>query len=182
MIPLSSAYTRTFTKAQAMGYGVLCALPFLLLIGLGFRFFLSDQAQLMALGGVQFYLTFIILIAISVTLHELLHGIGWMLAGHLRWKDIHFHFSAMMPTTCCEPPLAKRAYLVGVLLPFVVLGLGSSLLLLTHPATLTLLAALVNITLAGADLAIAIRIAREPASARISDHPTLAGYVVNLEK
>ena len=169
---------RTFTKSQAMLYGVLCALPFLLTVGCLFRFALRDRAQLMTLGGPSFFAAFLAIIAVSVTLHELLHGLGWMVAGHLRWRDVHFHVSAMMPTTSCEIPLAKRAYLTGVLLPFAVLGLASLALLLIFPGTLSLLSALVNFTLAGTDLVIAACVLREPQNARIADHPTLAGYVI----
>lgn len=169
---------RTFTKSQAMLYGILCALPFLLAVGCLFRFALRDRAQLMTLGGPTFFIAFLAIIAVSVTLHELLHGLGWMVAGSLRWRDVHFHLSAMMPTTSCEIPLAKRAYLTGVLLPFAVLGLASLALLLIFPGTLSLLSALVNFTLAGADLVIAACVLREPQNARIADHPTLAGYVI----
>ena len=157
---------RTFTKSQAMLYGVLCALPFLLAVGCLFRFALRDRAQLMSLGGPSFFAAFLAIIAVSVTLHELLHGLGWMVAGSLHWQDVHFHLSAMMPTTNCEIPLAKRAYLTGVLLPFAVLGLASLALLL------------INFTLAGADLVIALCVLREPQNVHIADHPTLAGYVI----
>lgn len=176
----TSAFSRerTFSKFQAMTYGILCACPFLLLVGFSYRFFLSSHANQMVLGGPTFYLSFIAIIAVSVTLHELLHGLGWMVAGSLRWQDVHFHLSAMMPTTSCERPLAKRAYLTGVLLPFAVLGLASLALLLIFPGTLSLLSALVNFTLAGADLVIALCVLREPQNAHIADHPTLAGYMI----
>lgn len=124
---------RTFTKSQAMLYGILCALPFLLTVGCLFRFALRDRAQLMTLGGPTFFIAFLAIIAVSVTLHELLHGLGWMVAGPLRWRDVHFHLSAMMPTTSCEIPLAKRAYLTGVLLPFAVLGLANLAFLFIFP-------------------------------------------------
>lgn len=169
---------RTFTKSQAMLYGVLCALPFLIAVGCLFRFALRDRAQLLTLGGPSFFIAFLAIIAVSVILHELLHGLGWMVAGPLRWQDVHFHLSALMPTTSCEIPLAKRAYLIGVLLPFAVLGLASLTFLLIFPGTLSLLSALVNFTLAGADLVIAACVLREPQNARIADHPTLAGYVI----
>lgn len=169
---------RTFSKSQAMLYGVLCALPFLIAVGCLFRFALRDRAQLMTLGGPTFFIAFLAIIAVSVTLHELLHGLGWMVAGRLRWQDVHFHLSAMMPTTSCEIPLAKRAYLTGVLPPFAVLGLANLAFLLIFPGTLSLLSALVNFTLAGADLVIALCVLREPQNARIADHPTLAGYVI----
>lgn len=169
---------RTFSKPQTMIYGVLCALPFLLAVGCFFRFSLHDRAQLMALGGPAFFLVFLTIIAVSVMLHELLHGFGWMLAGHLRWQDVQFQVNAMMPTTNCTQPLAKGAYLVGVLLPFAVLGFASLMLLLVLPSTFSLLATFVNLTLAGADLLIALFALREPRDARFKDHPTLAGYVV----
>ena len=58
---------RTFTKSQAMLYGVLCALPFLLAVGCLFRFALRDRAQLMSLGGPSFFAAFLAIIAVSVT-------------------------------------------------------------------------------------------------------------------
>ena len=160
---------RTFSKSQAMLYGVLCALPFLIAVGCLFRFALRDRAQLMTLGGPTFFVAFLAIIAVSVTLHELLHGLGWMVAGSLRWQDVHFHLSAMMPTTSCERPLAKRAYLTGVLLPFAVLGLASLAFLLIFPGTLSLLSALVNFTLVGAPRTTKRTHRRPPNARRLRD-------------
>lgn len=58
-------------------------MPFVLLFGVVYRLFFLERAHLLELGGVSFYLMFLAVIAVSVVLHELLHGIGWAIASRL---------------------------------------------------------------------------------------------------
>ena len=67
----------------------------------------------------------------------------------------------MMPSCACKVALEKKAYLIGVLAPFVVLGLGSILFVFVYPGTVSLLTMMVNFVAAGADLLIALHVLRE---------------------
>ena len=105
--------------------GIIYALPFVIVFGLLYRFLLIERAYLLEVNGLSFYILFIAIIAISVVIHESLHGFGWAVASRKGWNVVRFNINAMMPSCACKVALEKKAYLVGVLAPFVVLGFGS---------------------------------------------------------
>lgn len=166
----------TITSGRAMVYGILCAFPFVLVFGLMYRLLLVERAYLLEVSGLSFYCIFIAIIVISVVIHELLHGVGWAAASGKGWNVVRFNINAMMPSCACKTVLEKRAYLTGVLMPFIVLGFGSVLFILIYPGTVSLLTMMVNFVSAGADLMIAIHVLKE-GDALIVDHPTKAGYI-----
>lgn len=166
----------TITSGKAMVLGVLYALPFVIILGMLYRFLLIDRAHLLELGGLSFYIIFIIIIAVSVVIHELLHGIGWAISSKKGWNVVRFNINAMMPSCACKVALEKKQYLVGVLTPFVILGLGSILFLFIYPGTISLLTVMVVFIASGADLIIAFNVLKESDSL-IVDHPTEAGYI-----
>lgn len=161
----------TLTTARAYGWGLAFALPFLLLAGAAYRLFLLDRALLLDHTG----LILLAVLAVSLPLHEALHGLGWQLAGRPGRGAVRFLFRGGLPLCACRALLPVKAYLAGVLLPFAVLGGGSFLLLLLCPGTVTVLAAFVNLTLPGADLALAWRVLRSGA-VLIADCPGQAGF------
>ncbi|MFQ6805543.1 MAG: DUF3267 domain-containing protein [Lachnospiraceae bacterium] len=166
----------TFSSGKAMGLGFLYALPFVIVFSLVYRFLLIDRAHLSEIGGISFYIMLIVIIALSAIIHELLHGIGWTISSGKGWGAVRFNINAMIPSCACKAALEKRQYLVGVLAPFVVLGVGSVLFIFIYPGTISLLTMIVNFIAAGADLIIALNVIKESGSL-IVDHPTAAGYI-----
>lgn len=166
----------TITSGKAMVLGALYGLPFVIVFGLWYRFFLIERAYLLEVSGIAFYVLFIAIIAVSVVIHELLHGIGWAVASGKGWNAVRFNINAMMPSCACKAVLKKRAYLAGVLAPFTVLGGGSVLFIFIYPGTVSLLTMMVNFISAGADLMIAFQALKER-DGFIADHPTEAGYI-----
>ena len=166
----------TITSGKAMILGVLYALPFVIVFGLLYRFFLIKRAHLLEVSGLSFYLIFIAVIAVSVVIHELLHGAGWAAASGKGWNAVRFNINAMMPSCACKVPLEKKAYLFGVLTPFVVLGFGSVFFIFIYPGTVSFLTMIVNFISAGADLMIACNVLKER-DVLIADHPKEAGYI-----
>ena len=165
-------YSHTLTTAQTYLWGVTFALPFLLLAGGTYRVFLLPRAVLLDHTG----LILLVVLAISVPLHEVLHGLGWKRAGRLPKGDVAFFIHNGMPMCTCRTILSTKAYLIGTLLPFFILGCGSFVFLLIYPGTVSVLAALVNLMLPGADLIIAYRVLRSGASL-IADNPDGAGFI-----
>ena len=115
-------------------------------------------------------------IIVSVPLHEALHGFGWKLAGRLHKGDVTFFLRSGIPMCACRTILSTKDYLIGTLLPFFILGGGSFLFLFLCPGTISVLTALVNLMLPGADLAISWRVLRSEA-ALIADNPEGAGFI-----
>ncbi len=166
----------TISSGKAMVLGVLYALPFVMISGFMYRFLLIERAHLSEVSGFSFYIMFFVIIAVSTIIHELLHGIGWAVSSGKGWNTVHFNINAMMPSCACKTALRKKQYLIGVLTPFIVLGIGSVLFILIYPGTVSILTMLVNFVAAGADLMIAANVLKERDSL-IVDHPTKAGYI-----
>ncbi len=166
----------TITSGKAMVLGVFYALPFVIIFGLLYRFLLVERAYLLEVSGLSFYIIFIAIIAISVVIHELLHGVGWAVASGKGWNVVRFNMNAMMPSCACKVALEKKSYLVGVLTPFIVLGFGSVLFIFIYPGTVSFLTMVVNFVSAGADLVIACNVLKER-DVLIADHPKEAGYI-----
>lgn len=166
----------TISSGKAIGLGALYAIPFVIFFGLMYRFLLIERAHLLEASGFSFYIIFLVILVVSVVIHELLHGIGWAVSSGKGWNVVRFNINAMMPSCACKEALKKEQYLTGVLTPFVVLGLGSVLFLLIYPGTVSVLTMLVSFVSAGADLVIAVNVLRERDSL-IVDHPEKAGYI-----
>lgn len=108
-----------YTDRQAGLYlGTLMALPFVVFAGGLYRVFLLHRAILLSHTS----LILLAVIVVSVPVHELLHGLGWKLAGRLEKDKIKFLFQHGMPMCACRAVLSARDYLIGVSLPFLVLG------------------------------------------------------------
>lgn len=166
----------TISSKRAAILGGLSVLPLVAVLAVIYRMTLIDRAHLTDLTGMKFYVTLIAIIAVSVVIHELLHGIGWAISSGKGWKVVRFNINAMMPSCACKVALKKKSYLTGVLAPFVILGLGSILFVFVYPGTVSLLTLMVNFIAAGADLLIAVNVLRE-GNCLIADHPTEAGYI-----
>lgn len=166
------ARTYTMNSRQTYLQGILFALPFLFLAGGMYRTFLLERAVLLDHTGI----VLLAAAAVSLPVHEALHGLGWKLGGRLGRGQVSLIFRHGMPMCTCRAVLPVRAYLTGTLLPFIVLGGGSFLFLIACPGTMSLLTALVNLTLSGADLAIAYKVLRSGAD-MVADSPKEAGFV-----
>lgn len=123
----------TLTNSQAMIKGGLYSLIFVLILGFCYRFFLINRAVLMDISGIRFPILFIVIIFIVTIIHELLHGIGWVIISRKGWSIIKFNINALMPSCACKVVLEKKQYLVGVLSPFIVLGEKNKTLISDHP-------------------------------------------------
>lgn len=157
--------------------GLLYAMPFLLFAGGLYHMFLSERAVLLD----NFFLHLAAILTICVPLHESLHGIGWMMAGHAERNSIRFTFRQGMPHCFCRSLLTSRQYLAGLMMPFLVQGSISLTFLMIYPGTLSLLTAFVNIFLAGGDLAFAFAILRSGA-ALVANIPEQAGFVAAVRR
>ena len=67
----------TISSKRAAILGGLSVLPLVAVLAVIYRMTLIDRAHLTDLTGMKFYVTLIAIIAVSVVIHELLHGIGW---------------------------------------------------------------------------------------------------------
>lgn len=170
----------TLSSGKATILGLLYALPLVVVSVLCYRFLLFDRVKFSGTVGISFYAMFIAIIVVSVVIHEVLHGIGWIVSSGKGWGIVRFNISALTPSCACRVPLHKKAYLIGVLTPITVLGIFCILFLFIYPSDISFLTAIVNFIAAGADLVIASNVLKEK-DVLIVDHPTEPGYIAYVK-
>jgi hypothetical protein len=122
-----------------------------------------------------------ILIALlpSIVIHELLHGVGYMLGG-AKPDQVKFGFlvRSLMPYAHCKVPLRKWSYVIGVSLPGLILGVLPYLIgLLAHHPTLVAYGIFMILAAVG-DLIILALLVTVPDHSYVQDHPTKPGFQV----
>lgn len=125
----------------------------------------------------------IVCVLALVVVHELIHGLTFSIFAKRHWKSISFGFIAeyMTPYCCCDEPLKRWQYVIGAIMPTVVLGilpliaavLTGSLFLLTVGALMTMSG--------GGDLTIVLKLLMRKENGReclYVDHPYKVGLTV----
>lgn len=114
--------TVTTTIFKANMFSVFISIPILIFYVAPFVFF-HPIANLVA--GVDLMLVwFILVFPVGVVLHEVLHGVTWALFVKTGFSAIRFgiNWKVLTPYCHCKIPMLKWQYLVGTLMPFIVLG------------------------------------------------------------
>jgi hypothetical protein len=167
-----------------MGKVNLIAVPLALLIVLSVcgSFIMLWGSTLLLSGLRRFISVWSVVPAVlgGIVLHELLHGIGWILCGRKGWATIRFGFNAraLSPYAHCTEPLSASAYRCGAALPAIVLG-GLPLLtgLVSGDGWFAVFGTLFLIAALGDGVVLWI-IRGVPGSVLVEDHPALPGCIV----
>ena len=114
---------------------------------------------------------------ISIPVHELLHGIGWSLSCKDGFKSVRFGvmWSKLTPYCSCKEPLNFGQYLLGGILPLLVLGLLPSLIAVLTGNPYLLSFGILSIIAAGGDMLICLEMRKYP-QAVFLDHPSECGF------
>lgn len=123
-----------------------------------------------------------ILCLICILIHELLHGVGWVLWTKKGWKSIYLGvmWDSLTPYCHCKEPLKPKQYLIGGLFPFFILGIGVFFAALFTGNGVLFFLSLINILSAGGDTTIAcmeLKYLKKNEECYILDHPTDCGFV-----
>lgn len=67
---------------------------------------------------------FFIFVFICLILHELIHGLVWGIYAKHRFHSINFGmiWSSLIPYCTCSEPLNKKHYIIGTLMPTIIVG------------------------------------------------------------
>jgi hypothetical protein len=122
----------------------------------------------------------ILAVLLGVVIHELLHGITWVIFGRKPFSAIKFGFQwkTFTPYAHLREPVEVNAYRFGAFMPGFVLGI------LTYSLSLILSSgdlfwfSLVHTSAAGGDWLILWLLRNVKAGTRVEDHPTNAGCYV----
>ncbi len=118
--------------------------------------------------------------AVGIVLHELIHGLSWMLGGQLPFAKMKFGFQrkTLTPYAHCTVPIQKSAYVFGTLMPALILGLFPFLLSLINGNGWIFIVSILFTFASAGDFLIVYLIRSVPWSALVEDHPKNAGCFV----
>lgn len=189
-------FERMSVDLEAQGYrrceltvGVVRANVLTLALGLplcllGFVVFLVvNKGRDMTLGLSIDFLPLIVLLLVLTVVHELIHGITWSFFAEHGWADIEFGLIVMYLTPYCtaKSPLPLGGYILGGLMPMILLGIVPTVWAIATADFGLLLLGLAMTLGGGGDLMIVLMLLRHKSDARerlILDHPTQAGSVI----
>ena len=166
-------------KANLLGtvYGLIAAVPFLLV------YFLRRNGGGFTPGDVflRRYLLFFALMIVFVAVHELLHGITWSIFAKEHFNSIEFGvlWRTLNPYCTCGEALTKSQYLMGLIMPCLILGVVPSVISWWNHSGWFLAMGMVMTVSAGGDLLIGKMILanKSDPEALYLDHPTEIGLV-----
>ena len=117
-------------------------------------------------------------IVLGIAVHELIHGLTWMCATHSGFSHLRFGFLWGGVYCHIDVPMNKKKYVVGALMPLLLLGIIPYLLsFATHNLWMMFFGA-IFIACAMGDVMIVWAIRHEPSDTLVYDHPSEPGCVV----
>lgn len=118
-------------KKQDLTVGILIANVAAIIIMLPFIAVIAwVNSEVNPIGSVVFSLStiivFLILFIILVILHEVIHGLTWGIFAQNHFNSIAFGviWKALTPYCTCSEPMKKWQYILGGLMPTLILGFG----------------------------------------------------------
>jgi hypothetical protein len=121
-----------------------------------------------------------VLILLGVVIHELIHGISWILFGHKPFSAIKFGFqwNTFTPYAHLKEPVEVNAYRIGAFMPGFVLGILTYILSLLLGDGNLFWFSLFHTSASGGDWLVLWLIRKVKAGIQVEDHPTNAGCYV----
>lgn len=165
--------TNLYSIGYAFFFAVLYFLPYQLLWKKNFfDIFLNKLLP-------KWWISLIIFI-IGIVLHELIHGISWSFFTKNGFKSIKFGiiWKMLTPYCHCKEALPRNHYLIGVIMPFILLGLLPAVVGIAINNDYFLFFGFIFSVAALGDLLIINLLRKEAPNNLIEDHPSEIGYFV----
>ena len=166
-------------KANVVGCAI--ALPLIILFSLLFVILALEKDTTIFDSIVRNEMFLFLTIIVSIPIHELLHGAGWILFCKDGRKSINFGFmwKSLTPYCHCSEALRLAHYYIGLIAPFFFLGIIPCVVSLFNGSVFLLLFGFFGIIGAGGDLAIGCTIFKYIGkNALLLDHPSECGCAV----
>lgn len=148
---------------------------------IGFGLFALNNRGLNVSAG--FPLWFFPIFLVLIVVHELIHGLTWAVFTEHHWKDIAFGIMMqyLTPYCSCRVPLARGPYIIGALMPMLVLGILPMAYGILQGNLWILVIGIIMTDAAAGDILIVKNILTyrsDAADVVYMDHPTQAGGVI----
>lgn len=161
---------------------VLVMAPFMVLALWGFYMAVPSYDVDVRVTAWQGVLMFVVMIALII-FHELIHGLTWGCFAKKHFRSIHFGiiWSMLTPYCTCEEPLKRWQYILGTVMPTLIIGVGlTGFACMSHSICWLLLAELM-IVAGGGDFLIVYKILLHKSRGKQAyyyDHPYECGLVI----
>ncbi len=125
-------------------------------------------------------LLLLFLVILGVVVHELIHGLTWVLAGRKQWSSIKLGFQVKTFTPYCHitEPLEVNAYRIGTFMPGLILGILPYIYSLMSGDSNWFWFSFIHTAAAGGDWLILWLIRNVRSGVLVEDHPTQAGCYI----
>lgn len=125
---------------------------------------------------------FLAIMIVLIVAHELIHGVFWSIFTKEHWKAVSFGFimKYLIPYCTCKEPLKKYEYIIGALMPTVILGIIPCLIAIFNGSVMLFLLGAIMILGGGGDLTIIIKLLcynSNKENTIFIDHPYKLGLV-----
>ena len=129
--------------------------------------------------SLQWLIAFIALF-FGIVVHELIHGATWSCFAKRGWQSISFGvmWKLLTPYCHCDEPLPIRGYMMGAMMPCILLGIVPSIVALCIGSLPLLVWGIFFIAAAAGDIWMAWLLTKEKSDSMILDHPTEAGFYI----
>jgi len=158
---------------------LLYTLPFYLIWGRNENpfVFIKNMLEITSLSSA---LLGVLIVVIGVMVHELIHGITWSCYTTKGFRSIKFGVLLKMltPYCHCREPLRVRQYIIGALMPSIILGIIPIIYAWYSGNIHILLFAIFFTVSAAGDFMIVHLIWREDMRSLVLDHPSEAGCFI----
>lgn len=120
---LRTDLTVSVLKANILAFVIM--LPFVIAALVLFSLVIPDSSAVFSLSLSSAVVFFAALLLLTV-LHEAIHGLTWGLFAKGRFKSISFGviWQMLTPYCTCSEPLTRRQYIIGGIMPTLILGFG----------------------------------------------------------
>ncbi len=189
----SGKYTKeklTIDIVRANIYGIAIMFPIALIYGIPYFVLWKGQFTLDYIRSVldnphplTVFMGFLLLVGImigGIVLHELIHGITWSLFASKGFKSIRFGviWKMLTPYCHCKEPLKVRHYILGAIMPAIILGIVPAVIAIFTGSPGLLLFALLFSMAAIGDFMIINLLRKENMDDLVEDHPSEAGCFI----
>ncbi len=183
----------TIDLVYANTFAMLFLIPIFILFGLPYFLIWQDQFTIQYIKEnlpkisiewiyIKAFL-FLAFMVVGIVLHELIHGITWATFAKRGFKSIKYGVLWKMATPYChcKEPLKVKHYLIGGIMPAILLGVFPSILALFIGNIGLLIFGMFFTLAAGGDFLILNLLRKENMNSFVQDHPSEAGCFIYRE-
>lgn len=165
-------------------FAILLLIPIILIFGLPYYLIWGIQYETYSLqNSIGNFWIILLAIFFGIIVHELIHGVVWAKFAKNGFKSIKFGvlWKMITPYCHCKEPLKLKEYLLGAIMPAIILGFIPAILAIIIGNEPLLAFGMLFTLAAGGDFLIIYTLWNEKKDTLVEDHPSEAGcYVYRL--